>query len=83
MSLKPHERQMLAELVEAGHGHLDRYGRVCTGPISQPLTGSATAWLVLVAAGYVAGERGLILPTEDGRQASASYANGRVREAQA
>ena len=80
MSIKPHERQMLADLVEAGHGTMDRFGRVCIGPMSQPLSGNAMAWLVLVAEGYVAGERGMIIPTEDGRQASAAYANGRVRE---
>ena len=80
MSIKSHERQMLADLVEAGHGKMDRFGRICIGPMSQPLTGNATAWLVLVSEGYVAGERGLIMPTEDGRRASAAYANGRVRE---
>lgn len=81
-SLKPFESQMLAHLVEAGGGALDRFGRVCVGPISDPLPGSATAWLVLVSEGYVAGERGRILPTEAGRSAAATYATGRVREAQ-
>lgn len=74
------QRSMLATLTEAGHGRLDTSGRVCVGPISRPIPGDAVAWLRLVAAGYVSGERDIILPTEDGRAAAASHMSGRSRE---
>ena len=69
MNLNRHQRQMLIELVEAGHGMLDRSGRVCVGPIKRALPGDAIAWLVLIGQGLAAGERGLIIPTEEGRAA--------------
>jgi len=81
MSLKSFHRTMLGELVEAGHGKIDTSGRVCVGPINRPIQGDPVGWLVLVAHGLVAGEQGLIMPTEDGRQMASKTASGRVREA--
>lgn len=73
-------RSMLAELTEAGHGVLDTAGRVCVGPLNRPIPGDATGWMRLVAAGLVAGERGIIMPTEEGRAAAEPHMSGRVRE---
>lgn len=78
--LKPLQRQMLTNLVDAGHGVLDASGNVRTEPYGTAINGNAVTWLTLVAAGYVAGERGLILPTEEGREAVVGLGNGRVRE---
>jgi hypothetical protein len=74
------QRSMLARLTEAGHGTIDGAGRVCIGPINSPIPGDPVSWLRLVAAGLVAGERGLIIPTEIGREAAASHMSGRTRE---
>ena len=67
MTLNRNQIQMLTELVEAGHGRLEKTGRVSVPPINRPITGDSVAWLSLVARGLVAGERGFIIPTEDGR----------------
>lgn len=80
MRLTSLQRSMLADLTQAGHAELDRAGRLCTGPLKRPIPGDAPAWLVLVAAGYVAGERGIIMPTELGRQAAENFGSGRVRD---
>ena len=78
--MKRHHLQMLSELVEAGHGTLDTSGGVRVGPHGHLVPGDAVAWLSLVAGGYVAGERGMMMPTERGRDEAAGYGNGRVRE---
>ena len=80
-SLTHLQRGMLADLVQAGHGYLDLSGRVCAGPDKAPIPGDPIAWLVLVAQGYVAGERGILIPTEEGRTAAHNHGNGRVRQA--
>ena len=80
MTLTSLQRSMLAELAQAGHAELDRAGRLCTGPLRRPIPGDSSQWLVLVAAGYVGGERGIIMPTELGREAAANFGSGRVRE---
>lgn len=74
-----YHKQVLRGLVEAGHGKLDRSGRVCVEPISAPIMGDPIAWLVLVSNGLVAGERGILMPTEEGR-AYAGVVGERVRE---
>lgn len=78
--LHPRQRTMLVDLVRAGHGILDTSGRVCIGPLKEPIPGDAAAWLVLVTHGYVAGERGLILPTEAARDLAGAHVDGTVRE---
>ena len=80
MILTHMQRGMLVDLVEAGHGVLDTSCRVCVGPIKRPISGDAQAWLVLVSQGLVAGERGLIIATEAGRDLVAGQGDGRVRE---
>lgn len=73
---------ILAALHEAGGaGTLDVYGRLFGGLPSRPLPGDPNAWLVLVAHGMVAGERGQIIVTEAGRARTAEILAGRVREA--
>ncbi len=78
--MTPHQRHMLTQLVEVGHGELDTIGRVCIGASRGPIQGDATAWLALVAAGMVGGERGLIIATESGRAEVEHLVGGRVRE---
>lgn len=73
-------REMLKELVAAGHGIIDRNGRVCVGPIKRPIIGDALGWLILVSHGLVAGEREMIIPTEGGRAYAETLGKGRVRE---
>lgn len=80
--MTPNQSHMLTTLVEAGgSGRLDSIGRVCIGPARSPIQGDATAWLVLVSEGMVAGERGLIIATERGRDSVAHLVGGRTREA--
>lgn len=76
-----YQTQMLMELVEAGHGRLDKQGRVTVEPIGRPITGDPVAWLVLVSLGLVAGEDGLVLPTQAGRDMVTHRIGGTVREA--
>ncbi len=84
-TLAPLARPIMAilnNLDEAGGaGDLDQYGRVVVGPTRHPLPGGATEWLMLVARGYVAGERGRIIMTEQGRKAAAKLRAGLVKEA--
>lgn len=75
-----YHEQMLRELVAAGHGKLDKSGRVCVGPINRPIAGDLVAWMVLVSHGLIAGEGGLIMPTEAGR-VRADEVYSRSREA--
>jgi hypothetical protein len=72
----------LAALAEAGgSGKWDpRRGTVLVGPTRNPLKGDPHAWMVLVAAGMVAGERGKIILTDLGRVEAAKVGSGRVRE---
>lgn len=71
---------ILAAFYESGgSGTLDLHGRVCVGPTRAPLHGELTAWLVLVSHGYVAGERGIIMLTEEGREAAAAELGARAR----
>lgn len=84
VSTKPMSRaylSILTALHEAGgSGDLDPYSRVMVGPTRHPLPGDATAWMVLVAHGMVAGEAGRIVMTELGRNTAAGVVAGRVRE---
>lgn len=75
-----HER-VLVELVAAGHGVLDTSGRVCAGPLKAPIAADPIAWLVLVSNGLVAGENGMIMPTEEGRARAGEAGGARTREA--
>ena len=61
---------VLAALVEGGgSGELDVRGRVVVGKNPPtPIIADATTWLRLVAAGLIAGERGFIIVTEEGRE---------------
>lgn len=64
-----------------GHCDLDMWGRLVAPRTKAPIPGDSPAILVLVANGYLAGEGGLIIMTEIGRQAVHEYRIGRVREA--
>lgn len=82
MRLTASHREMITELVRAGHGSLDTMGRVCVGPLRQPLPGDAVAWLALLTHGLIAGEDGNILPTASAREWVANRIDGIVRESQ-
>lgn len=60
---------LIAFYEAGGSGELDIHNRVKAG--GQPLQGDSGAWMVLVARGYVAGERGKILLTQEGRDVAA------------
>jgi hypothetical protein len=73
---------LLLNLHDAGgSGDLDMYGRVTVGPTRHILPGDAHAWMVLVSRGLIAGERGRILMTDEGRDVAKAVIAGRVREA--
>jgi len=62
------ERALLTELANAGgSAKLDQFARLMVGQLVLP--GSPNSWLKLVAGGFVGGERGLIILTEEGRAA--------------
>lgn len=68
---------VLADLLErGGHGVLDVRGRVCTGPTREPVISDTTTWLRLVADGYIAGEHGKIIATEQGRAYASRLVGG-------
>jgi hypothetical protein len=72
---------ILTSLHEAGGaGRLDPHGRVQVGPTRHPLPGDTVAWLVLVAAGMVAGENGQLILTQLGRDTAQGILAGRVRD---
>jgi hypothetical protein len=72
---------MLANLYEAGgSGEIDIHGRIVVGPTRHPISGDSVAWLKLVSHGYVGGERGKIILTEEGREKAEEVLRGRVRE---
>lgn len=83
--LRPLNRAYLAILsafYEAGgSGELDMHHRVIVGPTRHPMQGDPGAWLVLVSRGLVAGERGKILLTQEGRDEAEREIAGRTREA--
>lgn len=57
---------ILVSFYEAGAaGELDIHHRIKVN--GQPIQGDAGSWLVLVSRGLVAGERGQILLTQEGR----------------
>lgn len=81
--MKLHRAQLaiLTALHEAGgSGDLDINGRVLVGPDRRPLVSDLQAWLVLVAAGMVAGEHGRLIVTELGRDTAEGVIAGRTRE---
>lgn len=79
--LTPHHRQMIVDFVTAGgSGEIDNAGRVCVGPLRKPIPGDAVAWLLLMTHGLIAGERGLVLATEEGRAMAEGHVGGSVRE---
>jgi hypothetical protein len=74
---------ILTTLHEAGGaGELDIHGRLKgAGPKGAPLPGDTVTWLILVSRGVVAGEDGMIITTERGREIAESVLAGRTREA--
>lgn len=64
-----------------GHCDLDIWGRLVAPGSKAPIPGDGTAILVLVANGYLAGERGIIIMTEMGREAARQYKKSLSREA--
>lgn len=76
------QRTMLVSLADGGgSGRLDQAGRVCVGPTRRPIAGDANSWLILVTHGLVAGEDGMILMTQAGRDLVAGSVDGTVRQA--
>lgn len=72
---------ILTSFYEAGGAaDLDNHCRLIVGPTRHPLAGDAQTWLVLVAHGMVAGERGKVIITEAGRGVAEGVIAGRVRE---
>jgi hypothetical protein len=70
LKMTPDQSKWLQWLVERGSsGVLDRFGRVMAGGDRAP-QGSQTAWLGLVAKGYVAGQEDRIQVTPLGQGAA-------------
>ena len=79
--LKRAELSLITTLYEAGSsGILDTHSRILVGPTKHPIPGDAIIWLKLVARGLVAGERGLMILTEAGREAALKVIASRTRE---
>lgn len=73
---------MLVALHEAGgQADLDQHGRLTVGPSRHFLAGDAVAWFRIVAQGYLGGEAGKIVLTEEGRSKAEEILAGRVRQA--
>ena len=72
---------VLLALHEAGGAaELDTHCRLVVGHDRHPLASDVYSLLTLVAHGLVAGERGRIIMTEDGRAKAAELVAGQVRE---
>ena len=82
--VRPLSRPLLSTLLAlheaGGAADLDVHCRLVVGHDRHPLPGDANSWLTLVAHGLVAGERGQIIMTEDGRDRALAAVAGQVRE---
>jgi hypothetical protein len=80
----PIHRTLLAHLVilheRGGSGELDIHGNLLVEPVKAKLAGTPLDWLKLVSMGYLAGERGKLILTEEGRELAETGLRGRIRD---
>ena len=80
--LQHHYKNALVRFYElGGSGVLNVHHRVLAGPTREMLPGDLSCWIVLVSHGLIAGEGGMLIMTELGRELAETVVQGRVRVA--